>query len=125
KIEAIAKREESLSWRYPEASVGRLRIHGGELGEYVFEFHRDVPPLRWLIRKTGGKVLLKLADDTGSDESAECESFTMSRPTDAVVGDAASLQTGIESVPQGALYVARSGLHSDAVVISHGFAQEG
>ncbi|MDP8984149.1 MAG: hypothetical protein M3N97_03760 [Pseudomonadota bacterium] len=125
KIEAIAKHEESVSWRYPEASVGRLRIHGGELGEYVLEFHRDVPPLRWLIRKTGGEVLLKLADDTGSNEPPECESFTMSRPTDAIAGDAAALRAGIESVPPGALYVARSGLHSDAVVVSHGFAQEG
>jgi hypothetical protein len=125
KIEAVAEREASTSWRYPEASVGRLRIHGGELGEYVLEFHRDVPPLRWLIRKSGDKVLLKLADDTGSPQSAECESFSMSRPTDTIANDAGKLQMGIESVPPGALYVARSGTHTDAVVISHGFAQEG
>lgn len=125
KIEAIAKREESISWRYPEASVGRLRIHGGELGEFVLEFHRDVPPLRWLIRKTGDTVLLKLADDTGSSQSAECECFSMSRPTEAMANDALKLQTGIESVPPGALYVARNGSHTDAVVISHGFAEEG
>lgn len=125
KIETVAEREASTSWRYPEASVGRLRIHGGELGEFVHEFHRDVPPLRWLIRKSGDKILLKLADDTGSVQSAECESFSMSRPTDTIANDALKLQTGIESVPPGALYVARSDSHTDAVVISHGFAHEG
>lgn len=125
KIEAIAKREESTSWRYPEASTGRLRIHGGELGEYALEFHRDVPPLRWLIQKTHGKVFLKLSDDTGFPETAECESFSMSQPTEAIDIDALKLQSGIESIPPGALYVARNGSHADAVVISHGFAQEG
>jgi hypothetical protein len=125
KVEAIAEREASTSWRYPEASVGCLRIHGGELGEFVHEFHRDVPPLRWLIRKSGDKVLLKLADDTGSGQHAECESFSMSRPTEAITNDAIKLQVGIESVPPGALYVARSGSHTDAVVLSHGFAHEG
>jgi hypothetical protein len=125
KIEAVAEREASTSWRYPEASVGRLRIHGGELGEFVLEFHRDVPPLRWLIRKTGDKVLLKLADDTGSPAPAECESFSMSRPSDGLAGATASLQTGVESAPPGALYVARNGSQTDAVVVSHGFAQEG
>ena len=125
KIEAVAEREASTSWRYPEASVGRLQIHGGELGEYVLAFHRDVPPLRWLIRKTGGKVLLRLADDTGSPEPAECESFSMSRPSDALAGVFTSLQTEFESAPPGALYVAKNGSQTDAVVVSHGFAQEG
>jgi len=125
KIEVVAEREASTSWRYPEASVGRLRIHGGELGEFNHEFHRDVPPLRWLIRKDGDKIILKLADDSGASAPPVCEFFSMSSPTLFVAGDAAKLQAGIESEPPGALYVARSGPHTDAVVVSHVYAQEG
>ncbi len=125
KIDAVAEREASTSWVYPEATVGRLRIHGGELGEFVHEFYRDIQPLRWLIRRSDDKVLLKLADDSGHAQPADCELFSMSRPTVAIAGDAARLQGGIESESPGALYVARSGPNTDAIVISHVLAKEG
>lgn len=125
KFESFIEREKAKTWRYPEASVGRLRIQGGELGEFVLQFHRDVQPLRWLTRRADGKVLLKLADDTGLEQPAQCESFSMSRPTAAIPGDAAKFQAELELEPPGALYVARNGSHTSAVIVSHDVTQEG
>jgi len=125
KLESFIEREEAKTWRYPEASVGRLHIQGGELGEFVLQFHRDVQPLRWLTRRAGGKVLLKLADDTGSEQPAQCESFSMNRPTLAIPGNVAKLQAEAELDPPGALYFARNGSHTSAVIVSHGVTLDG
>ncbi|MCI0537319.1 MAG: hypothetical protein L0Z50_19055, partial [Verrucomicrobiales bacterium] len=125
KFESFVEREETTTWRYPEASVGRLHIKGGELGEFVLQFHRDVQPLRWLMRRVSGRVLLKLADDTGLSTPAECESFSMNRPTVAIRGDAAKLQIETELKPPGALYVARNGNHTAALIVSYGLTQAG
>jgi hypothetical protein len=125
KFESFVEREEAKTWRYPEASVGRLHIQAAELGEYVLQFHRDVKPLRWITRRKGGKVLLKLADDTGLEQPAKCESFSMMRPVVAVPGDAAKLQAEFEIEPPGALYVARNGSHTDAVIVSYPVTGDG
>lgn len=125
KFESFVEREEATTWRYPEASVGRVHIRGGELGEFILQFHRDVQPLRWLTRRAEGRVLLRLADDTGLPEPATCESFSMNHPTVAVAENVAKLQAEIELEPPGALYVARNGDHIDALIVSYGFSQVG
>lgn len=125
KFESFVEREESTTWRYPEASVGRVRIQGGELGEFALQFHRDVQPLRWLTRRANGRVLLKLADDTGLSNPAECESFSMNCPAVAIPGDVTKLRTETELEPPGALYVARNGAHTDALIVSYGLTQDG
>lgn len=114
------------SWWFPEASVGRVHIKAGELGEYVLQYHRDIQPLRLLMRRVGSRVILKLADDTGSSEPAYCESFGMNSPTTKIVCDAIRMQgEGMYLEPPGALYVARNAKYSDALVVSYGLTQGG
>lgn len=126
KFESFVKREVATTWRFPEASVGRVHFKGGELGEYVLQFHRDIQPLRWLTRRTGSGVLLKLADDTGSSESARCESFSMNCPASTIPCDALKMQAeGQLLEPPGALYVARNANYTDALIISYGVTQGG
>lgn len=123
RLEAFIK---TTSWQFSEASVGRVHIKGGELGEYVLQYHRNVQPVRLLTQRVGSRVLLKLADDTGSSEPARCESFSMNSPTTKIACDTLRMQEdGMDLEPPGGLYVARNTNHSDALIVSYGVTQGG
>jgi hypothetical protein len=124
KFASYVDRDEA-SWRYLEASSGRLHIRAGELGEFVARFHGDVEPLRWLTRHVNDQVLLRLVDDTDLPAKAECQFFGMENPAESVTVDAAEFVTERSLAPPGALYVVRHGTHRDALVVSHGLARDG
>ena len=124
-FETFTNKEEATNWRYPEAAVGRLHIQGGELGSYVTSFHRDVAPVRWVTRNTSAGLSIKLVDDTGLPDDAQCSSFSMLTPVALVSNDVPTLTEGLPSEPPGALYVARHGDHQDTIIVSHGLAGEG
>lgn len=117
--------EEKANWRYPEASVGRLYVKAGELGEYAIRFHRDIQPVRWLTRRENGRVRLQLLDDTGLEGDPECEIFSMRTPLTATAGSAAEILAGISLEAPGALVVARHGEHQDVLIVSDGLARDG
>lgn len=125
KFASFVDRDEATNWRYLEASVGRLHIKGGELGEFVVRFHRDIQPVRWLTRRENGKTLLRLLDDTDLSDEAQCHCFSMYRPAAGITANTSDLLTGAWVEPPGALYVARHGGHTDALIISHGLARGG
>jgi len=125
KFAAFVQKEEASSWRYPEAAAGRLHIKGGELGEYVASFHRDVAPVRWVTRHASEGLTIKLIDDTGSSDEPMCKSFSMLRPMAPIAIEVSEMVTGREANSPGGLFVARKGEHQDAVVVSCGLAGEG
>jgi hypothetical protein len=121
----LDENEETANWRYPEAAVGRLCIKAGELGEYTVRFHRDMQPVRWLMRREDGQVRLRLLDDTGIEGNAECKIFSMHNPLAAHAISPSEVLVGISLEAPGALVVARHGEHQEALIVSDGLARDG
>ncbi len=125
KFANVVKREEN-EWGYLEASSGKLEICGGELGHCLLRFERDSLPIRWITRQDSRKVLLRLIDDTGLEDSApEVRYFSMENPVRAETLEFACVFEGLNPENPGGLYVAQHGSHRDALVVSFGVAGEG
>lgn len=116
---------EDAVWRYLEAAAGKLTVSANELGEFTVHFDRDILPVRWVTRRTAGKVALRLVDDTGLASDAECRFFPMSQPLAATAPPISDLLSGTNPAEPGGLYVARHDGHQDAVIVSHGVAGQG
>lgn len=119
-------RRESCEWRYLEASSGLLELDGGDLGRYVMRFEHEVRPLRWVLRKSGDRVSVRLVDET-SDEKVErrCYFLDMERPRASLRLDVDSVLKGIPVDAPGGLFIAKAGKNQDAVVVSAGLTAEG
>ena len=63
--------DERHAWSYLEAASGFLEIEEEELGRYAFMFEHKVRPLRWVLRRDRGSIVLKLIDE--SDEEAHLQ----------------------------------------------------
>lgn len=117
---------EDCAWRYLEASAGTLSIRGEELGEYVIRFEREVLPVRWVLRRDHGQIVVRLIDDAGHEESEPtCLFFGMERPAQAVNCAAGDMLSGQPVEPPGGLFIAQHLEHSDAIVVSAGLTGEG
>lgn len=110
---------EEAGWDCLEASSGTLAIQGGELGQYLLRFDRNVIPVRWITRRLHGQVVLRLIDDTGLENDATCQFFSMDHPTKAESPEVSELLAGILPEPPGGLYIATHGEHSDGIIISN------
>ena len=119
-------KRENCAWRYLEASAGTLTIKGEELGEYVIRFEREVLPVRWVLRYDHGKIILRLIDDTGREESKLTSLFFgMERPAKAETCSPNDVLLGIAVEPPGGLFIAEHEDHSDVVVVSAGLTADG
>jgi len=104
-----------------EASAGCLVIKGDELGEFRVHFERDVPPLRWLLHRSGEKVSVRLADDTGLEDQAPTASYyAFGRPLEATELARADVEQAADVVVPGGLFVASLDTFADAVAVSSG-----
>lgn len=121
----LDENEEAVNWRHPEATVGRLSIKAGELGEFTVRFYRDLQPVRWLTRREADHIQVRLLDDTGLDGDAECKVFAMHSPAAPTSRSSTEAFAGISLDPPGALLVARQGQHQDALIVSDGLARQG
>lgn len=121
----LDENEEAVNWRQPEATIARLRIKAGELGEFTARFYRDLQPIRWLTRREADHIRVRLLDDTGLDGDAECKVFTMLSPTAPTSRSSSDAFAGISLDPPGALLVARHGERQDALIVSDGLARQG
>lgn len=125
RFDEFLKREQ-CQWRYLEASTGILKINGQELGEFTLRFQHEALPVRWVLHHDRDMWTVRLVDDTGEDESAlKCRYFGLQEPARAVRPDTDSLLAGVNVQPPGGLFVAQSGKHHDAVVVSTGLTGEG
>jgi len=114
------------AWRYLEASAGKLTIRGEELGEYIIPFEREALPLRWVLRRDHGQVILRLIDDTGQEDSEPtCLLLKMERPARAQSIAPRKLRTGIAVNAPGGLFLAQHDTHTDAIVVSTGLSGTG
>jgi hypothetical protein len=108
------------AWKYLEASSGLLTINGDELGQFNLRLERETRPIRWVCRDSNHRALVRLIDDTGSEEQRELSFYPFDHPlTASPLEDEASL-TGMVANGAGGLYVAKNTEHVDHLVASSG-----
>mgnify|MGYP005849101285 CR=1 FL=1 len=117
---------EDHAWSYREAASGTLAIEGKTLGRCALRFEHDAQPLRWVLRRDHGDIILRLVDDSGQDGSKpEVHFYSMERPLKAVPVAPETALSRITVAPPGGLFLAKHGQHSDIVTISTGLTGEG
>ncbi len=112
------RQDEDCAWAYLEATSGRLVIRGDELGEYVLRLERDVKPVRWVCRSIHRVTTVRLIDDTGRDEAAVCNFYSLGRPAAPLYLNAEDILGGLQMEPPGGLFVARQVEHLDSIIVS-------
>ena len=110
---------------YLEATSGELLIAGEELGECFFRFERRSLPVRWVVHRDRHRIVVRLIDDTGQEESEpEVRFFSMDRPLRAKRLTARESLTGMRvDEPPGGLFVAKHSLRTRDPEI-HGLNRE-
>lgn len=117
---------ENCASRYIEATSGCLTIEGDELGEFRVPFERNLPPVRWTLRKTGDRITIRLIDDAGQEGHHPRSYFrSMERPLAATELSADLVRAGIEIPSPGGLFVAQLDSYSDMIVVSVGLTGAG
>lgn len=117
---------EDHAWSYLEAASGTLEIEGETLGRCALRFEHDAQPLRWVLRRDHGNIILRLVDDSGQDGSKPKVNFySMERPLKPVPVAPETALSRIAVVSPGGLFLARHGAHSDSVTVSTGLTGEG
>lgn len=120
KFARFLKREQH-AWSYLEAASGQLEIEGEELGRFFFRFEHDIVPLRWIVRRARGDVVVRLIDDTGLEEwEPDVFMLRMDRPLKEERLSPETALSGMVVEPAGALFCASQGEHCDSVVVSTG-----
>lgn len=114
------------AWIYLGAASGELDVSADELGTLSFRFEHDVVPLRWVLNRDQHKIVARLVDDTGREETnLDIAFFGMKTP---VVGHRLSADDvlgGWTVQPPGGLLVASKGTFEDCVVVSTGHTGQG
>ena len=114
------------TWIYLGAASGELDVSAEELGTISFRFEHDVPPLRWVLDRDRGNIVVRLVDDTGGEETdLDITYFGMEAP---IVGRRFlpdQMLGGWSVQPPGGLLVARQGAFEDCVAISSGLTGQG
>ena len=118
---------ETRAQRYLEAAICTLTIHADTLGTCTLRFEHEPLPVRWITRSKKDKVVVRLIDDSGQDETApEISAYSIERPLEPAPGhtlDAA--RSGYVVEPPGKLFAVTHGSYRDAALISAGLVQQG
>ncbi len=101
--------DEKCTAAYLEATSGQLLIAGEELGECLFRFERRSPPVRWVVHGDRDRIVVRLIDDTGHEESEpNVRFFSMDRP---LRGKRLTVQEALTGMsvdePPGGLFIAK------------------
>ena len=118
--------EGDREWRYLEAASCTLIVRGEELGEYKLTFEHVIRPVRWVARQVEGSAMLRLIDDTDSEDSSPtCFMISMEKPASPDHLDPARAIKGFQVAPPGALFTAQHGDHKSVLAVSTGLARGG
>ena len=105
-------------WTHLEAASGALILRGEELGNYKLVLARDVKPVRWVCKTAHDEVLLRLVDDTGSDDPVAVTFRAFISPLTARVTGTTDLHAGITCVAPGGLFEVVKGRAVDGIIVS-------
>ena len=115
-----------LAWQYLEAAICTLTIRADALETCTLRFEHEPVPVRWIIRSRQDKIIVRLVDDSGQDETdLTVRLHSMERPLESVPLTLDEAKSGCVVEPPGGLFVATHGLHRDAVFVSAVAMQEG
>ena len=104
---------------YLEAARGKLIIDGETLGNRSILFEHIIKPLRWLTRRRGDDILVRLIDDTGQEGTqAKAYRCDMECPLSSVALQPEKVRKGLVVNPPGSLFYAEHIGHSDSVTVS-------
>jgi len=106
------------AWTYLESTSGQLVIKGDELGQFVLRMERGVSPLRWICRSHHGATTVRLVEDTGTIEPADCRYSGFQRPAQAQPLNNELVLAGHNALSPGGLFEARKGEFKSAVIVS-------
>lgn len=117
--------DKTHAWRYLEATTCELTIRADTLGTWTRLFEHRALPLRWVMRCQSQKVVVRLVDDSGQDESnPNVKLYSMEHPFEAAPSPHISAaRSGYTVEPPGFLFVAEHGQHFDATFVSNVPAQ--
>lgn len=114
-------KRDQISWVYLEAATGEFIISGAELGQMIFRFEHEIPPLRWVLSRKKENIWARLVDDTGIEDSQlEVLFFSMETPVVEKRLSPDKMQSGLSIDRPGGLLYAKHGDHEDFVVVSCG-----
>ena len=106
-------------WAYLEAAIGTLTIDCGTLGICSLTFEHRTRPLRWLARRDGKDIVVKLVDDTGQEEpNAKVYCYCIGQPLEKLSLELKEALSGIVVKPPGSLFVAELSKYTDSVAVS-------
>ena len=118
--------DETRAWRYLEAATCVLAIRSETLGTCTLRFEHEPMPVRWLLRSRRRRVVVRLVDDSGQDDTnPEVRLYSMERPLESTPLTLQAARSGSVVKPPGGLFVAMHGQHSDVVFVSAGLSQQG
>ena len=118
--------DENRAWQYLEAASCTLTVRADALGTCTLRFEHEPVPVRWVIRRRHGNVVVRLVDDNGQDETdPEISVFRMERPFESAPPALNSARSGYVVEPPGGLFVVIDGPHRDVVFVSAGPTQQG
>jgi hypothetical protein len=89
-----------------------------ELGTQSLRFRRRVDPLRWTLRRDDDSYLVRLIDDSDSEETVEVARYDIAQPDTKVSLDLATAMEGIRVDQPGALFSARLAKRSFRLAVS-------
>lgn len=111
-------KDDRRAWTYLEAGSGRLTIAGEELGEYVIRLERNVKPVRWACRTIHDVTTIRLIDDTGMEDDAECRFYSFAAPVDPTTLSPEAAHVGFAIQLPGGLFEAKHGTSVDTIIVS-------
>ena len=101
--------------KYDVASACRVDFIAGILGTFTLWCEREFTPLRWaLVGERNRKPIVRLIDDSGSEEDPTVFHHTLERPASEIRLDCAQ---DYEVSPPGGLYLARQGDFSAGIIV--------
>lgn len=111
--------QERHHWDIVEASYAQVCFSGEDLGQYLVRFNRNLNPLRWICRRAGNALTLRLVDDTGTEEGTppDVKYFEFSTPLTARPLPYQQAVAGLFVEGRGAMYHASHGGHVDTVLV--------
>lgn len=113
------KNKNKLGWGYLEATIGTLTIDCGTLGTCSLPFEHRTQPLRWIARRSGKDIVVKLVDDTGQEgANAKVYYYNINRPLEKLSLVLKEALSGIVVKPPGGLFVAEFSKYKDSIVVS-------
>jgi len=103
---------------YDIANLCDIDFNGGDLGNIALRFERESVPVRWAVRKAGGrKRQISVVSEAVGVETVEVESRVFENPDVEGAKDRVVLNSWTDIPPKGGLLVARVGQFAAAIVL--------